>query len=87
MVDEDRILAPFHVKYGKIKEDGRQYSDHNPVIVTFGISYREVRKKKIPLKDESSGWKITDTGMKQFSELTAGGNTPSLRNVNTYTDL
>ena len=87
MVDEDRILAPFHVKNGKIKEDGRQYSDHNPVIVTFGISYREVRKKKLPLKDESSGWKITDTGMKQFSELTAGGNTPSLRNVNTYTDL
>ena len=76
LIDEDRIMAPFHVLKNKVKEEGRQYSDHNPVIVTFRVSYREVRKTTT-IKVENAGWKINESGMKRFAELTTGGKTPS----------
>ena len=86
MIDEERILSPFHVKKGKQTENGRQYSDHNAIIATFEVSYREARNKMIN-KQENAGWKITDCGLKQFSVLTSDGKTPDLKNVNSYTDL
>ena len=87
MIDEERIMAPFHVlNKNKEKEEGRQYSDHNPVIVIFRISYGEVRKSTT-IKVENAGWKINDSGMKRFAELTTSGKTPSLKNITTYTDL
>ena len=86
IVDEERILAPFHVK-NKKKPEAVQYSDHNPLIIELGVTFQEARRDRTNRRNEETGWKLTSDGLSQFRKLTSDNNTPSLQSVSNYTDL
>ena len=71
-IDEDRLFSPFWIKSTKKLGQVRQYSDHNPFIISFEVSRgKESADSGNTIKDLSNrGWKITPTGIQKFKELT-----------------
>ena len=68
IIDEEKAFAPFWLKN---KKDGkkRQHSDHNSIYLNFNLPYCPNDFNEDSLHAQG-GWKITPTGMEQFSHMT-----------------
>ena len=66
VIDEDRLMCPFRIKKQK-GQTNPQFSDHNPIIITFHIEHQK-KKTNRPKK-----WKITEEGLEEFSRITTDG--------------
>ena len=68
----------------KPKNTCQIYSDHNTPLITFGVSYREIRKGR---KETVPGWKMTGEGLTEFLKLTSSEERSYLRDIHEYPDL
>ena len=53
-------------------------------LITFGVSYREIRKGR---KETVPGWKMTGEGLTEFLKVTSSQETSYLRDIHEYPDL
>ena len=83
IVDEEKLICPYRIKKTK-KVTKLQYSDHNTLLMTFRMSFKEMKKKKAEI---APGWKINDDGLEKFLELTSSEETEYLKDIDNCQDL
>ena len=81
-IDEDRICSPFRLISKNGVENSQQFSDHNAIICKFRLNCsRSQANDPKPL-----GWKISETGLEKFNELSSSGDLVAF-NTNNYTSF
>ena len=69
-IDEDRLMAPFWIRKTKKSGELRQFSDHNPFILTFSLPQDRHIQRELVSKSEANGWYISPGGLEEFHRMT-----------------
>ena len=71
-IDEERLFSPFWIRSTTKLGQVRQYSDHNPILLTFQIPRNDKQhntQNTVTTVETSTGWKLTTQGLQKFKEL------------------
>ena len=91
VIDEGKAVCPFRVKRSRRNDKNetpthiQQYSDHNALLITFKVSYKEAKKSRNEVIRE--GWKITEEGLIDFNNITSKDESLHFTSINTYNQL
>ena len=91
LIDEQKLICPFRVRKSTNKSDGsgingysQVFSDHNALLVSLTISYKEVKREA---SKKIVRWRITEEGLKEFNKITSHCESRHLSKMTSYSEF